>query len=29
MQERLDLPKTKSQNITVKYQNLEEENRIL
>ncbi len=27
MQERVDLPKTKSQNIAVKYQNLEEENR--
>ena len=29
MQERVDLPKTKNQNITVKYQNLEEENRAL
>ena len=26
MQERADLPKTKNQNINVKYQNLEEEN---
>ena len=29
MQERVDLPKTKNQNITVKYQNLEEENQAL
>lgn len=29
MQERVDFPKTKNQNITVKYQNLEEENRAL
>jgi hypothetical protein len=29
MPERVDLPKTKNQNITVKYQNLEEENRVL
>ena len=29
MQERVDLPKTKNQNISVKYQNLEEENRAL
>jgi len=29
MQERIDLPKTKNQNISVKYQNLEEENRAL
>jgi len=29
MQERVDLPKTKNQNITVKYQNLEKENRAL
>ena len=29
MQERVDLPKTKNQNITAKYQNLEEENRAL
>ncbi len=29
MQERVDLPKTKNQNISVKYQNFEEENRTL